>query len=287
MIKLSVKSDRPVDALTAAVSREIDHIARELQLPYFLAGAMARDIVLTNVFGIDTGLATRDVDFGVAVGNWEQFNLIKDKLIGTGRFNPAETIEHRIYYRPQGGNTGYPVDIIPFGGVEAPPRSIAWPPEKKVIMNVIGYDEVLATAIPIEIEDGLTVPIASLPGLALLKLFAWQDRHAETPKDARDIAVLFRNYCAAGNQERIYDEEMALLQAVDFNIDLASPRLLGKDVRRIASAATLEQAGELLDDMQKMDRLVTHMSAVFKAEDDSIAAAERLLEQFKAGLNEA
>lgn len=70
---LFVILDRPVDPLTVHVSREIDRVARELNLAYFLAGAMARDIVLTNVFGIDTGLATRDVDFGVAVGNWEQF----------------------------------------------------------------------------------------------------------------------------------------------------------------------------------------------------------------------
>lgn len=283
---LSIKPDRPVDALTVAVSREIDHIARELKLPYFLAGAMARDILLTHVYGIETGRATRDVDFGVAIGAWEQFDLIKDKLIRTGRFSPADGIAQRIYYKPQGANAGYPVDIIPFGGVEAPPLSIAWPPEQKVVMNVVGYDEALATAILVKIEDALTVPIASLPGLALLKLFAWQDRHAETPKDAHDLASLFRNYHAAGNQERIYDEELAMLEAVDFNIDLASPRLLGKDVRSIASAATLEQAEALLNDAQKMDRLLTHMSVEFRAEDDSIAAAARLLEQFKIGFVE-
>jgi predicted nucleotidyltransferase len=120
---LSIKPDRLVHAVTVAVSRQIDQIAREFSVPYFLAGAMARDIVLTHVYGIDIGRATRDVDFG-------------------------------------------------------------------------------------------------------------------------------------------------------------------KDVRRIASPATLEQARAFLEDAQKMDRLVTHMSVVFRAEDDSIAAAARLLEQFKLGLVE-
>jgi len=119
---LSVKPERPVDALTIAVSREIDRVARDLELPYFLAGAMARDILLTHVFGIAIGRATRDVDFGVAVGNWEQFDLIKDRLIGTGRFTRAEKISQRIYYESHESNAGYPVDIIPFGGVEAPPK---------------------------------------------------------------------------------------------------------------------------------------------------------------------
>ncbi|OGA41973.1 MAG: hypothetical protein A3G24_21785, partial [Betaproteobacteria bacterium RIFCSPLOWO2_12_FULL_62_13] len=248
---LSVKPDRPVDALTVAVSREIDSIARELKLPYFLAGAMARDIVLTHVYGIETGRATRDVDFGVAVSTWEQFDLIKHKLIRTGRFSATDKITQRIYYKIPGANAGYPVDIIPFGGVEAPPLSIAWPPEKNAVMNVVGYDEALTTAILVKIEDTLTVSIASLPGLALLKLFAWQDRYTETPKDALDLVTLFRNYHAAGNQERIYGEELALLEAVDFDIDLASPRLLGKDVRHIASAAALEEAEKLLNDAQK------------------------------------
>ena len=282
---LSVRPDKPVDPLTIAVSREIDRIARELELPYFLAGAMARDIVLTHVFSIETGLATSDIDFGVTVGSWQQFSSIKNELIGTGKFAPDKNIEHRIYYVPQGDHTDWPVDIIPFGDIESPPHFIVWPPDGSVTMNVIGYEEVLATATPVKIADDLTVQIASLPGLAVLKLFAWQDRHAETTKDARDLALLFRHYHAAGNQERIYAEEMSLMQAVDYDLDLASPRLLGGDVGQLASAATLEQLHVLLNNAKMTDRLITHMSAVFRAADDSIAAAEHLLDQFKAGLN--
>mgnify|MGYP001579383480 CR=1 FL=1 len=284
MTTLSVKPDRPVDALTVAVSREIDSLARELKLPYFLAGAMARDIVLTNVYGIDIGRATRDVDFAVAVANWDQFNLVKRRLIETGRFNASNKAEQRVYYRTRENNTGFPVDIIPFGGVESPPQSIAWPSEKQIIMNVVGYAETLETALSVRIDKEIVVAVASLPGLALLKLFAWQDRHAETPKDAQDLVVLCRGYYAAGNHERIYDEEIALLEAVNYDLDLASPRLLGKDVGRIASAPTLEQAKALLMDQKRTERLVTHMAAGLRAADDSITAAEILLEQFRAGL---
>lgn len=284
---LSVRPDRPVEAITVAVSREIAQLAQELKLPYFLAGAMARDIVLTNVFGIDTGLATRDVDFGVAVKDWDQFNLIKGLLIKTGRFNPAANIEQRVYYRPNSGDSGYPVDIIPFGGTEAPPLFIAWPPGQNEIMSVIGYDEALATALPVQIDDGLTVPVASLPGLTLLKLFAWKDRHPETRKDAQDLVILFRNYITAGNRDRIYDTELLLLQAVDYDVDLAGPRLLGKDVRLIAAHATWVQVTALLNNAPLMERLVTHMSVVFQTADDSIDAARRLLDQFKSGFTDA
>ena len=283
---LSVRLDRPVDPLTVAVSREVDIVARELQLPYFVAGAMARDIVLTNVFGIETGRATRDVDFGIAFANWDQFDLVKSRLVDTGRFVASDKAVQRVYYRIRRDDSGYPIDIIPFGGLEAPRHSIAWPSEKKVIMNVTGYPEALETLLSVEIDQGFAVPVASLPGLALLKLFAWQDRHNETPKDAQDLAILCRAYHAAGNHDRLYGEEIPLLEVVDFDLDLASPRLLGKDVRKIASATTLRQASALLSDQGRIDRLVTHMAAEFRTADDSITAAELLLEQFRAGLTQ-
>jgi predicted nucleotidyltransferase len=281
---LSVKPDRPVDPLTLAVLRAIAGITRELGLPYFVAGAMARDIVLTNVFGIDTGRATQDVDLAVAVENWDQFKIVKEKLIASGQFNAAEKAIHRLYYRANGGNTGYPLDILPFRGVEQPPRIIAWPPDMKVIMNVIGYEDALAAAVAVTVEPDLTVSFASLPGLALLKLFAWDDRHAETPKDAQDLVMLLRGYHMAGNQDRLYGAELAVLEAVDYDVDMASPRLLGIDVRRIASTAALEHAIALLEASARRDRLITHMAIELRSADDRIAEAEKLLEQFEIGL---
>ena len=42
---------------------------------YFVAGATARDLILVNVHGLRPGRATRDIDFGIAVESWEQFEL--------------------------------------------------------------------------------------------------------------------------------------------------------------------------------------------------------------------
>lgn len=283
---LSVKANCPVDPLTVAVLREIDGVARELQLPYFMAGAMARDIVLTHVFGVQTSRATLDVDFAIAVENWQQFNTVKERLVASGLFNFSENAAQRIYYRLQEDGDGYPVDIIPFRGVEEPTHTIAWPPDMKTIMNVIGYEEALASAIHVAIEPELIIPIASLPGLALLKLFAWRDRYNFTPRDAQDLVIISRGYHDAGNLDRLYGEEFGVLETVEYDVDLASPRLLGKDARIIANSATLSQATTLLNDVKLVDRLVTHMAIECKAAEDSIAAAERLLEQFKVGLTQ-
>lgn len=281
---LCVKPDRPIDPLTLALMREVDMLSQELGLPYFLCGATARDILLQHVHGIETGAATADVDFGVAVKNWEQFETIKTRLTATGRFEPAKKMAQRLYYKANAHGKGYPLDIIPFGGVEMPPNSIAWPPDMNEVMNVIGYGDALANIVEIEVEEQFVVPVTSLPALALLKLFAWTDRGNRDPKDALDLATLLRTYHEAGNQDRLYGEEFKLLEDAGFDPVAASPQLLGKDVRNIAKPATLEQALAVLDDAKLLDRLITHMTPRLRNADDPIAAAERLLEQFKAGL---
>lgn len=71
---LSVAPERPVASMTLAVLTLVDGVARELALDYFVTGAMARDILLYGVFGIDTGRGTLDVDLAVALDSWLQFD---------------------------------------------------------------------------------------------------------------------------------------------------------------------------------------------------------------------
>ena len=47
---LSVRSDRPIQPAALTVIRAVDKVTKELGLTYFVAGAMARDILLTHVF---------------------------------------------------------------------------------------------------------------------------------------------------------------------------------------------------------------------------------------------
>ena len=278
---LCVPPDRPVDPLTVDVLRAVDPLARELQIPYFVVGAMARDILLTHVFGIKTGLGTRDVDFAVAVQNWPQFDLIKTRLIETGKFQAAGQT-HRLLYQIREGSNGYPLDIIPFRGAEQAGNLIVWPPALAEKMNVIGYEETLTAAIQVQIEPRLLISVASLPGLALLKVFAWDDRGDANAKDARDLVTLLRNY-AHTEEDRLYGDEIDVLSAVDHDFERAGARLLGSDVRRIAMPATLDKLNQLLHDERRAERLVTHMTAALPGRED-IELAERLLHEFMVGL---
>ncbi len=278
----SVRPENPVEPLTLNVLEVVASVAAELKLLWFVAGAMARDILLSGVFGLDAGRATRDLDLAVAVASRQQFTELKQQLQNTRLFQEATGVAHRLYYRPQPSDHGYPLDVIPFGGVHGEDQLIAWPPDMCEIMNVAGYKEALATAVEVEVRPKLVVRVASLPGLAVLKIFAWNDRGDVDAKDATDLATLFRRYADAGNMNRLYGSEMKILEGADYAVELASPRLLGRDVRQIVSLSTAEKLDEILS--HRRDRFIGDMARGFPGVDDRITEAEGLLDQFRAGL---
>jgi predicted nucleotidyltransferase len=278
----SVRPDRPVEPLTLKVLEVVASVAAELDLSWFVAGAMARDILLSSVFGLDAGRATKDVDLAVALASWQEFAELKQQLLNTQLFQETKDAAHRLYYRPLPSGYGYPLDVIPFGGIQGKEQLIAWPPDMSEIMSVAGYEEALAAAVEVEVQPKLVVRVASLPGLAVLKIFAWKDRGDVDARDATDLATLFRRYADAGNMERLYGPELKVLEAADYAVELASPRLLGRDVRGIVSASTSEKLEEILN--RRGDRLISDMARAFPGVDDRITEAEQLLNQFRAGL---
>lgn len=282
---LSVAPDRPVDPLAIAILRQVDPVARALGVEYLVTGATARDILLVGVFGLETGRGTRDVDLAIAVDGWPAFEAMRTRLVATGAFAADERIVHRLFHL-RGERRGYPIDLIPFGGIESPGATIAWPPDGSIVMNVAGYREAFHAATPIEVDPGFVVRVVSLPGLALLKLLAWADRGAADPRDAIDLAMLLRQYHAAGNEDRLYGTEIAVLQTAGYDVDLAGPRLLGRDVARISRAETKRTLLALLDDGLNLERVSRAMAREMGSARDPVALARELIGQFQAGLQE-
>lgn len=89
---------------------------------------------------------------------------------------------------------GVDVDIIPFGGIESPGRSITWPDE--MAMDVHGFAEAHRQAVVVKVPGGLEVRVASLAAQSALKILAWRDRRHEGDKDAIDL----RTILAAGSE---------------------------------------------------------------------------------------
>jgi predicted nucleotidyltransferase len=281
---LPPKPERPVEPVALLVIQEIHKASQALGFSVFLVGAMARIILLENVHGLPPGRATTDVDFGFALDNWDQFTTIKAALLANANFTKSQHAAHRLYFRPEGMEHQYKVDLIPFAGIETSPNTIAWPPDMAVLMNVAGFGDALAAAVRVEISPGINIAVASLPGIAILKLFAWADRGQENPKDAIDLALLLRSYSDAGNASRIYEEASALaaLEAVGYDLELAGAWLLGSDAAAMVAAQTNADLEALLSG-PKRERLIEDMARAMLGRHDALDFSRRLLDEFTKG----
>lgn len=175
-----------IDPRIVTVLDAVSQAAAELEMPYVVVGATARDLVLHYGHGARIQRATRDVDFAIEVPNWAAFNALKDYLCQRG-FETTAALQRLV----SPANTV--LDIVPFVPIEDDRATIAWPPAGEIIMSVLGFREALESAEQVRIRDepALDVPVATPAGMMLLKLIAWTDRPADLQrKDAMDIAYL-------------------------------------------------------------------------------------------------
>jgi predicted nucleotidyltransferase len=268
------------------VVRELDAITTRLAIPFLLVGAAARDIVLVNLWGQPPGRATADIDFAFAVNDWAEFAHLRDGLVATGHFQRVPHKEQCLKYTDPEHGFQLPVDFIPFRGVASKTQTISWPPEGDFVMNVAGFEETLAAALCIELEPGLVISVASLPGLAILKMVAWADRHLENNKDAADLYRILSTFDSAGNQDRIFNQELELLESVDYDLTLAGARLLGRDAARIADSAAASQIVNLFNSDTQVNLLISHMITTASYEENAASVA-RILDCFRRGYLEA
>jgi predicted nucleotidyltransferase len=117
--------------------------------------------------------------------------------------------------------------------------------------------------IEVRIADDLIVRVASLAGLALMKIVAWADRRFE--RDAQDLGLIMRHYLDAGNQDRIYSEQGDCIDLLDdeFDYDKASARILGRDLGRLltdTSRPIVERAISAEAEQHGVDALATVMT---------------------------
>ena len=258
-------------------------MASEADCPYFVAGATARDLVSVHVHGLRPGRATRDVDFGVAVQNWEQFTTLKQRAEASGAFRAHPHAMQRLVFIDAETGAELPVDLIPFRGVTSSDYVIEWPPNRDVVMNVAGFEEALESSVSLSVEDGLSVRVASIPGLAVLKLVAWMDRRNITNKDAADLYRLIAMFGDAGNADRLYDQEMALLESHGFDTQLAGADLLGQDAAHLCRHSTRELVTRLLAEEAIYASLVDQVLQT-SSMPETLESTQRLMDAFRRGL---
>lgn len=280
---LEIKHDQIDPAILQVISK-IDEIARKHETKYFLAGATAREVILRHVFGRPPGRRTLDVDFGIAVRDWDHFKTLKSAIVEQAGFTPHPRTRQRLTYNSA---SAVVVDLIPFGGVESADRRIAWPPEEDIVMRVAGFSDGLESAVQVRLDKNLVIPVVSIRVLLVLKLFAWVDRKHEK-RDAADIHTLLKEYGDAGNEDRLYGEELNVLEAEGYDFELAGARLIGRDAAGVISEDTRKRARDILESDPQMEELTNQIIVSSVRNDpEHVRRCELLVSKLREGFLKA
>jgi predicted nucleotidyltransferase len=235
MMTTSLDVSNKIDPIKIECLKSLQAEADQLGLEILLVGATARDLFFSG------GRKTEDVDIGLVVGAWSTYEKLKQRLIESGAFKPDSKKIHRMLLTGR-----LKVDIIPFDGIETAESKIIWPDDTGS-MNVAGFKDVYSHALTGDLGEGQGIRIASIAGMAILKIIAWHDRHNEFPtKDAEDLALILNNYANAANFDRLYEEFSPFVTAVDGDLELAGARLLGHDMASIMSDQTKKAVRAIL-----------------------------------------
>ena len=171
---------------------------------------------------------TNDLDITVAVSLAE---LIIDfgKLPGWSR-HPRREQEWRS---PEDVR----VDLIPIAPDLLAAGYVTWP-ESGFRMSLLGFRHALEQVRSVSLDSGLTINVASVPTIFLLKTIAYQERPEERAKDLSDIAYILEGYIADDDPRRFGEDVIAS----GTHYEDVSSFILGRD---LAAMANSEERGEI------------------------------------------
>jgi len=255
-VSVSISSDIGADKVSAL--RYIKVVADEMGIPFIVVGAFARDMFYNHIHQIPSPRRTLDIDLGVEVADWEEFNRLTGTLTGQA-YLIATPSPHRFVTKED-----VVVDIVPYGKIAGEAKTVSWPPEHETVMSMVGFEEAYASALQVTLSDDpvLKILMPSAPALALLKLISWDDSYPRRERDAQDLLFMMENYEGTGIEDLIYDDHAELLEQEKYDPRLVSVRLLGRYIAELCSNDTLQVVAEILARETDEDgelRLLTHM----------------------------
>ena len=290
MIRNSLDLSEKIDSFIVDLFDSIANIAGSLDTPFFIIGAIVRDMILTDFYGIHTARKSNDIDIGVSVSDWDQYTKLREALIATRDFEPTTEGRQRLKYKGS-----LRIDLIPFGAISNPNHSFSWPPEHQIVMNTLGFEESYDNSLFVRMREEplLEINVATLAGLVLLKIISWKDKYPERTRDAKDLKLIIRYYLDAGNSDRLFEEELDIIddlkQRGEADYMKAAARLLGRDLVAISNPKTIKRLIEILDEETgDRDRYVLAEDMI---DDRSAFSAEfeenlELLEELRSGILE-
>ncbi len=271
-----------IEALETEVLKSISRSADILSVDYFIVGATARDLIF-GVYDIETGRATKDLDIGIQVESWSHFFQLKTALLNTGDYVETDQPQRLEFQQ------SFEVDIVPFGHIAGEDETIKWPPDQSTVMKTTGFKDAFNDTFSGRLRNDpeFKVNIASIPGLAIMKLIAWDDNYPNRKKDAIDLDFMMRKYIDAGNTEKFYEEESDIIQVEGYDYETASSTLLGRDAARISGMRTKVAISKILaeqtGDLERYRLIEDMISNHYRFSGDKFQNVKELVEAFRKG----
>lgn len=164
----------------------LEEVLKELGVNFYLIGAIAKEYWYRS--GNKRIRATKDVDFAVLVPSKEVYSAVRERLrehqFGSVRGNELVMISP----------DGLEVDLLPFGEIDSDSK-VQLMGQAVTNLKTEGFMEVYkAGTVDAQMGTGHVFKTATLPGIVLLKLIAYDDRPEERQKDARDVAGIIQHF---------------------------------------------------------------------------------------------
>lgn len=225
----NISSDQLTHPLLKPIFKEVNTYFLNTGIRFFVIGATARDIYM-QLYDRESKARrlTYDLDLAIAINDWTQFDNVEQGLLSLGTFKKDPKQKQRFIYQDQ-----FIVDIVPFGAIMNHEEKISWPPDDNVEMSVIGFSEVEAATIKVNLDNEINIDIATIDGIFYLKIIAWEDRNLSGNRDAEDIGFILQKYLDLhqNRASEYYDE----VYAEPFTRITGGSVLLGKDIARLIS----------------------------------------------------
>jgi predicted nucleotidyltransferase len=151
-----------------------------------------------------------------------------------------------------------------------------------VRMSLVGFDLALMHTLTCQVVDAITLEVASLAALAVLKIVAWLDRPYERQKDLGDLAAILEQALPEDDLRRWEDHPVS---ASGHAHEDQSAFFIGHEIAAISGAVHLEKVRSFLARVSPESASFLQMvSAARYPDDDPSARLARRLRAFAAGL---
>jgi predicted nucleotidyltransferase len=273
-------------AAMVALQRGFDHF----EIDFYIIGAVARDIWLSQIHEEPIRRMTKDLDLAVLLHDAAQYEALQEWLIEREDFVRTSHSAFCLLYQPVSEISTVTVDLMPFGAIADQAGDVFFSGRGMERISTVGYEAVLSGAALMTTPAGQQWRVVTLPGLVALKLIAWQDRPEKRGKDALDVRGLLQRYFHL-EQEVIYTSHHDLFDEshstdTGLFLQLVATRVMGRQMQELLKSEPVRT--RLVDLLQielqagEQSRLARTMSQAQYRDEPAVPSLENCLALLRA-----